>query len=844
MINELSNRIWSHELFHKEAGTLRSYLLKTRYIKNYDNKYDEGALKRLLNSAAILSASGNSKHREMAYQIATTATELSSEQFPGIPYILLLVLSRIGNFPALAYAKQRYLIGEESLPVRVVAESSARKVANSILLGDATVALTDFQHKLWTELNTGETIGISAPTSAGKSFILQAYAQKLLIEHIADNIVFLVPTRALINQISEEVSGWLQSVVSDIELVTTPIAKDTAIPERSIYVLTQERLQLLQTAQPGLKFDLMLVDEAQSIADGSRGVLLSSVIEEALNRNGKMQLLFAGPNIHEPGKLSNLFGRKPRSVRTDEATVIQNILFVDCDDENPKSAKLGFLAEENKIALGTIKCDQPLTDHRSKLVNLALRLGSGGQNLIYALGPAECESIAFGLADNEQSHPSPELKDLSDFVKEAVHSKFQLAANVLQGVGFHYGRLPSIVRKEIESAFAEGKLQYLVTTSTLLYGVNLPAQNLFLHTPQKGNNQPVSSNDFWNLAGRAGRLGKEFTGNIFLIDYNDWQTDPIIGKKDQVVKASIEDHIVDRTQELIEYINDPGRIPDRQKPDELENTFVKLVRDHFEGRLEITLDKIGLKGTNSSRSQLIQAVKDSISNTNINRDTLLASPTVSIHRQQSLYERLEKSLKQKGPAYIIPKHPLKSDAYPSYVAALKRCHDEIMKFPVTEKTHIYIALIALRWIKGDPLPKIIDASFNYKLKQGLSPNMATVIRGTLSEIEQDLRFKYVRLFSCYNAVLELVLRDNNKADLVSSIPPIPMFLEVGACSPTMISFMGLGISRYTAGKLSGFPRRVDMSQSEARSWILKQNLDSMNLPNASIQEIRRIVFES
>jgi len=844
MIGELSNRIWSHDRFHEEAGTLRSYLLRARYVSETEGaRYHEESLRRLLRSAAILSASHERKHREMAYQIATAASELESGQFSGVPYVLLLVLSRIGNFPALSYAERQYSISEESLPLRVVAESVARKEANSIQLGNALIALTDFQHQLWTELNTGETIGISAPTSAGKSFILQAYARKLLAEESVDNIAFLVPTRALINQVSEEVSDWLRSSWLDVELVTTPIAKDTAISPRSVYIVTQERMQLLQTAHPDLSFGVMLVDEAQSIADGSRGVLLSSVIEEALNRNGKMQLLFAGPNIQEPGKIATLFGRKPRSVRTDEATVVQNILLVDCEEEKPKSAKLGFLSEGRKVALGTIECDQPLTDHRSKLVNLALRLGGGGQNLIYALGPAECESIAFGLADNERIIESPELKDLADFVKEAVHPKYQLAANVLQGVGFHYGRLPSLVRKAIEDAVAEGRLQFLVTTSTLLYGVNLPAQNLFLHNPRKGKDQPISAIDFWNLAGRAGRLGKEFMGNIFLIDYGEWPTDPIMGDKDQVVKPSIEDHVVDRTQELIAYINDPGRVPDRQQPDVFENTFVKLVRDHLEGRLDDTLDKVGLMTDNPNRSQLIQAVTDSVANTNINRDTLLASPTVSIHRQQSLYERLEESLKKNGPAYIIPKHPLDSKAYASYVAAIKRCHDEVMKFPKTEKTHKYFALIAIRWMKGEPLPQIIDASFDYKHKNGLNPNIATVIRDTLNEVERDLRFKYVRLFSCYNAVLELVLRDNKRADLVASIPSIPMYLEVGACSPTMISFMGLGLSRYTAGKLRKLPRRTDMSQNEARSWILRQNLESLNLPNASMLEIRRMVFD-
>jgi hypothetical protein len=100
----------------------------------------------------------------------------------------------------------------------------------------------------------------------------------------------------------------------------------------------------------------------------------------------------------------------------------------------------------------------------------------------------------------------------------------------------------------------------------------------------------------------------------------------------------------------------------------------------------------------------------------------------------------------------------------------------------------------------------------------------------------------VRLFSCYNAVLELLLKNKGMGELAASIPAVPMYLEVGACSPTMISFMGLGLSRFTAGKLSALARQQDMSQTAAKAWILRQYLDTLELPQASVKEIRRLVF--
>ena len=220
------------------------------------------------------------------------------------------------------------------------------------------------------------------------------------------------------------------------------IPKSAELPVRGVYVVTQERLQLLQSAHPQLGFDLMLVDEAQSIGEGPRGVLLSSVIDEAITRNDQMQLLFAGPNLTDPGSFARVFGRDEKTVKTEEASVVQNIIFVDVDEIQTSKARLSLFAEGNKIEIGLLDFDQPMIDHKSKLVNVALGLGKDGQSLIYALGAWESEEIAFGLADTDEAS-SDDLKELSNFIKDAVHEKYLLAQSVLKRVGYHYGRMPA-----------------------------------------------------------------------------------------------------------------------------------------------------------------------------------------------------------------------------------------------------------------------------------------------------------------------------------------------------------------------------------------------------------------
>ena len=842
MIEKLHQRIWGHDAFHKEAMMLQMQCLTRRYIErsDYSVQLTDDILVRLLQSAVTLSGSNDKKYREAAYRIVASAAELAGEELPGIPYLMLLSLARMGNFPAADFAKKHYEISEAGFPVRELAETVGRRQDNSVSLGGVTSALTDFQLELWEKIHDLKTIGISAPTSAGKSFVLQGHAREYLSSQKNTNIVFVVPTRALINQVSDDISNWLPNMPSNIELITTPIPREISLPPKAVYVLTQERLQLLLTSHERLFFDLMLVDEVQIIGDGPRGVLLSSVVETALDRNHNMQLLLAGANIKDPGSISKIFGREQRTVCTDESPVLQDILFVDCIPGKPRAANLSIRIENELLPLGELDCEQPLIDHNSKLINVALRLGIGGQNLLYALGPAEAEKIAFGISDALDAEKDDGLAELSIFIKDAIHPKFQLSNDVLKAVGYHYGRLPTLVRKAIEDAFSKGILKYLVTTSTLLHGVNMPARNLFLHKPQRGKDHPIPSTDFWNLAGRAGRLGKELAGNIFLIDYQDWENDPISGPKEREIIPAFEQHLRNETDQLLTYMIDSEAIPDREKPDKYENTFVKLVKDHLEGVLDRTLSRAGVSNEIGMRDTIIDTIEKIVKNTQITKQVLAQSPTVSIHRQQSLYEWITRSLAKGGAEYVIPRYPRDPKSYNSYLACIKRCHGAILKYRKEDNSHKYYALIARRWMLGEPLPQIIEASYKHKKKYGRNPNIATVIRETLNEIEQYLRFKYVRLFSCYNAVLEQVLRDNKLDELVRSIPAIPMYLEIGACSPSMISFVGLGLSRYTAGKLQIMPRKQNMSQSEARNWIISQDLDSLDLPIASIKEIKRL----
>ena len=101
------------------------------------------------------------------------------------------------------------------------AEISKKLNSNIYILGKETVFLTDYQAELICNLKKKKNISISAPTSAGKSFILTRYLIECLINNKKFIAVYIVPTRALINQVQRDFSEALTyHEAKDVEIYT------------------------------------------------------------------------------------------------------------------------------------------------------------------------------------------------------------------------------------------------------------------------------------------------------------------------------------------------------------------------------------------------------------------------------------------------------------------------------------------------------------------------------------------------------------------------------------------------------------------------------------------------
>ena len=149
-------------------------------------------------------------------------------------------------------------------------------------------------------------------------------------------------------------------------------------------------------------------------------------------------------------------------------------------------------------------------------------IGLSDQNVIFAPTSSKAKDIAVAISGN-QLKDSPDRESLIDYYANTVHTKYALCNTLRCGVAYHHGKLPMHVRRTLEKAISDKIVSNVVCTTTLMQGVNMPAQNIIIRNPhlyvrKAKNAAELSPYEMANLRGRAGRLLKDFIGRTYVLD--------------------------------------------------------------------------------------------------------------------------------------------------------------------------------------------------------------------------------------------------------------------------------------------------------------------------------------
>jgi hypothetical protein len=134
---------------------------------------------------------------------------------------------------------------------------------------------------------------------------------------------------------------------------------------------------------------------------------------------------------------------------------------------------------------------------------------------------------AFKVAENRVTDADPDLTHIRQFLADEMGQDFPLISLLEFGIGVHHAGLSEDTRTLVEWLTEQGKLRVLVATTTIAQGVNFPVSGVVFASHQYPFGQDMPPEDFWNIAGRAGRVEQEDIGIIVLTGNNDAKTEQL-----------------------------------------------------------------------------------------------------------------------------------------------------------------------------------------------------------------------------------------------------------------------------------------------------------------------------
>lgn len=328
------------------------------------------------------------------------------------------------------------------------------------------------QAEVYRRLMDGDNIILSAPTSFGKSKIIDA----VIASGRYKNIVVVVPTIALIDETRRRLSRFSP----EFKIVTQVSQK----PEvRNIFVFTAERV-VVYDALPHI--DFFVIDEFYKIgavaSDQKRTVALNHAFYKLSKGGGQFYLL--GPCVRQiPEGLESRF--RCRFFPTTFSTVASDI----------------------------IRVKRTGTDINT-LCGLVRSL-NGEPTLIYCKSPKSTNEVARALLGADVTESTDETTKAAVWMEQHFHEDWLLPKAIKKKIGIHHGRLPRSLGQYVVRAFNDERINVLVCTSTLIEGVNTKAKNVVIFDNTIAR-EKLDFFTFNNIKGRSGRMFEHFVGRVFL----------------------------------------------------------------------------------------------------------------------------------------------------------------------------------------------------------------------------------------------------------------------------------------------------------------------------------------
>ncbi len=422
---------------------------------------------------------------------------------------------------------------------------------------------------------------VSLPTSSGKTMIAQFRILQALNQFDTENgwVAYLAPTRALVNQITRRIRNDFAPLGITVEQVSPALDVDgfeMSMLENTdrdsqfkVLVTTPEKLDLMLRQDWEKKIErpltLVIVDEAHNLQNMTRGLKLELLLANINKECENAQFLLLTPFIQNAKEIATWLG----GANSDEIHMSL--------DWQPNDRAIGIVyAEKSNTTCRTscrfnlkfksvhtsrpsISIDDNImmvensniytfnqVNNNAKLATMVVNQLKERDSVIAIHGQVRWVwSLAEEIKIKSNAvTPSENIQNIQKFLEYEFGATFQLIDLLNYKIGVHHAGLSDEVRSLMEWLFEIGEINVLVATTTIAQGMNFPVGAVVMASHQyfSTHAEEMPPEDFWNIAGRAGRVGQDSIGIIALIAKDDSDIEKLktfINKQTHALNSSL-----------------------------------------------------------------------------------------------------------------------------------------------------------------------------------------------------------------------------------------------------------------------------------------------------------------
>jgi len=408
----------------------------------------------------------------------------------------------------------------------------------------------------------GRSASIQLPTGSGKTKSLTILLSTYFLSNNKKIAVIVAPFRALCREISidliKDFGNNDRIKVNEMNDILNE--ENLFILEnnlKTVVILTPEKLTYILKKQKNLidEIGLIVFDEGHIFDEWKRGInyeLLISNLKLLLAEDTQKILISAvGTNLNDINKWLN--GDQGVTIKNNLITSTEkSICFVDWKNFegnlygylnflNPLSMELDYFVprvikrtllnkktkERKNKYFPSINLQNLQGDDSDIAIYFGMKLCIKGSTIIFCGNKKTTVKILNRILDlNERNYDISNIKEsgnieeiekLCNLIQKNYGEENEFFYGALQGIFIHHADISNGIKISLEYAMKHKLISFLICTSTLAQGVNLPIKYLIMTSIYQAGNL-IKSRDFSNLIGRAGRPGMYTEGTIIFSD--------------------------------------------------------------------------------------------------------------------------------------------------------------------------------------------------------------------------------------------------------------------------------------------------------------------------------------